>query len=178
MHSVLATPVVDVLTMTLLVRVVALLLLPTLSACQAPLLLDENYSDTTPPPRDAGPIRLRTEFIVSHIDVDDTENSMTLRVSLNMIWNDTRLSLDPSVHRHNSTDSEGFSDLDYSLMNWVWHPDIFIYNLTKYEVLSTNAPMSGFKLRGYEVNIYHSIIVKVRWVKALRLRDHAGPHLC
>ena len=71
------------------------------------------------------------------IAVDEKEFSITFETYFNIEWQDERLELT----KHHSND--GLMPVDEDLVDYIWKPNVFIYDLNSFEVVEVLGKMSG-----------------------------------
>ena len=103
------------------------------------LCLQNNYQATDTPNPDDRFITVYTDIIIKGIrEVNDKKRIMVIDVKIVFIWHDSRI-----VHEATEKEKEdGEIKLGRRQIEEIWKPEIYIYNLSKFEVLKISNPIN------------------------------------
>ena len=94
------------------------------------------------------------------LEINDNENTITFSGYFNVEWNENRLVLDDSF---SGDDYKGsiLKPIEIDILEDLWQPNVFIYNLVSFDVISVLSPLSGVWISGSK-NVLYSQAVKIK----------------
>ena len=116
--------------------------------------IPRNY-DSFQLPKDVGNKVGVSMSYIKVIAVDEKEFSITFETYFNIEWQDERLEL--TKHHSNG----GLMPVSVDLIDYIWKPNVFIYNLNSFEVVEVLGKMSGLWVDEMK-NVLYSQAVRMK----------------
>merc|ERR1711936_884360 len=106
--------------------------------CSQEVCLGANYSKLELPSKTNNLVGVSFD-IDEVLKIEDSSNSITFSIFLNVEWNENRLIFTPEFGK----DSNGLVPISANFVKDLWLPNIFIYNLRSFEVMDVLRRLSG-----------------------------------
>lgn len=105
--------------------------------------LPRNYSSMDIPLTDE-PNHIGIEIHISDVlKINDRDFSITFSLYFNVQWREPRLQIDPSFFQNRSSEEDQLQPVDLNLINDLWVPNVFIYNLKTFKVIDVLSKLAG-----------------------------------
>ena len=91
------------------------------------------------------------------LEINEKENTITFSGYFNVDWNENRLVLDESFQNEGSV----LKPVEIDILEDLWKPNVFIYNLMSFEVITVLSPLSGVWISGTK-NVLYSQAVRIK----------------
>jgi hypothetical protein len=81
------------------------------------------------------PNHINIEIHISDVlKINDRDFSITFSIYFNVQWREPRLQIDSSFFQNRSSEEDQLQPVDLNLINDLWVPNVFIYNLKTFKV--------------------------------------------
>lgn len=105
--------------------------------------LPRNYSSMDIPMTDV-PNHIGIEIHISDVlKINDRDFSITFSLYFNVQWREPRLQIDQNFFQNRSIDVDQLQPVDLNLINDLWVPNVFIYNLKTFKVIDVLSKLAG-----------------------------------